>query len=67
MEKKAKSVRKIAVFQHLAESGIEVYSFDVHGHGKSEPTDKNQRALVWRFHDLVRSAACMSSIQGITG
>jgi len=40
------------VFQHLAESGIEVYSFDVHGHGKSEPTDKNERALVWKFHDL---------------
>lgn len=31
-----------------------VYSFDAHGHGKSEPAGKKDRAFVKKFADLVR-------------
>ena len=45
------------VFSRLSElHGIEVVSFDAHGHGESEPLAKDhpdERALVWSFSQLI--------------
>ena len=41
------------VFGRLSEHGIEVHSFDAHGHGSSEPQAKDERALVWSFSHLL--------------
>ncbi len=44
-----------AVFQHMAEQGVAVYTFDVHGHGRSQPDAPSQRCLVLSFNDMVRA------------
>lgn len=50
--------RYLPMFRRMAEEGgVAAFSFDAHGHGKSEPADKAQRALIWRFDDLVRTQA----------
>ena len=41
------------LFEHMAENGIETYTYDCHGHGKSEPHVIHERALVWDFNHLV--------------
>ena len=43
-----------AVFERLAKAGIAVHSYDCHGHGRSEPQEERSRALIWRFHHVVR-------------
>ena len=45
----------IAVFKLLAEAGIALHAYDCHGHGRSEPTEERDRALVWKFQHLVCS------------
>ncbi len=37
----------------MAEAGIAVYTYDAHGHGKSEPLDAGNRCLILKFDDLV--------------
>eukprot|EP00798_Chlamydomonas_sp_ICE-L_P010662 gene10662-12344_t len=41
------------LFLRMADAGIYVYSFDAHGHGKSDPVAKAERALVMDYHHLV--------------
>jgi acylglycerol lipase len=49
------------VFSRLSEMhGIEVHSFDAHGHGESEPQAKDERALVWSFSHLLDDLALMA-------
>ena len=38
-----------AVFKWLAQRGFAVCSYDIHGHGRSEPLDDNSRTT---FHDF---------------
>lgn len=45
-----------AVFARFAEQGIAVYSYDAHGHGKSQPLGQTERALVLSFQYL--ASAC---------
>lgn len=48
-----------AVHMELASSGIAVFGMDAHGHGRSEPREEDDRALVHDFRHLVRLlAAC---------
>jgi len=47
------------VFNRMSESGIAVYSFDAHGHGKSEPQEFAERAFVEKFPHL------MDDFQGV--
>jgi alpha-beta hydrolase superfamily lysophospholipase len=42
-----------AVWTELAQNGIAVFTFDAHAHGRSHPKDPEERAVVWRFEDLV--------------
>ena len=42
-----------AVHTRLAEAGIAVYGYDHHGHGESDPKEKQERALVHDWHHLV--------------
>ena len=44
---------KLAVLSNLAHSGIVVEAQEAHGHGTSEPTGDNDKALVWDFNHLV--------------
>ena len=44
------------VFEHIAGLGVAVYTFDAHGHGRSQPEAPSDRCLVTRFDDLVRSS-----------
>ena len=43
-----------AVHTELAGSGIAVFGLDAHGHGRSEPREEDDRALVHAFGHLVR-------------
>jgi hypothetical protein len=43
----------LADFEGLAAANIAVHSFDCHGHGKSEPAEDYNRALINRYDDLV--------------
>uniref|UniRef100_A0A383VAU1 Serine aminopeptidase S33 domain-containing protein n=1 Tax=Tetradesmus obliquus TaxID=3088 RepID=A0A383VAU1_TETOB len=47
------SHRKMPAFQQLADAGIAVYFYDVHGFGRSEPAEPSQRALIWSYTYLV--------------
>lgn len=51
------SLRAPPVFTKLAQAGIAVHSFDAMAHGKSDPKGKKDRAVIWRFKDLVRARA----------
>jgi hypothetical protein len=42
-----------AVFEHLSDIGVAVHTFDVHGHGKSEPKAADDRCLISNYKDLV--------------
>jgi len=42
-----------AVFELMADQGVAVYTFDAHGHGRSQPAEAVKRCLVARFDDLV--------------
>lgn len=46
------------VFQQLADAGVAVYCFDVHGHGESEPKEPQYRGLIRSYKHLVRIQAC---------
>ncbi len=57
------------MFSKLAGAGVSVFSYDAHGHGKSEPQGKQARAYVNAFSDLV-IAPCWRSThiaRGIDG
>ncbi|CAL5222462.1 g4830 [Coccomyxa viridis] len=41
------------VFGEIAKAGIAVHSYDCHGHGRSEPLEERDRALIWHFHHVV--------------
>jgi alpha-beta hydrolase superfamily lysophospholipase len=47
----------VAVFEHLAAAGVAVYSYDVHGHGRSEPLAPGDRGLINDYNNLVRARA----------
>lgn len=51
-----------AVCQTLADQGIEVTTYDAHGHGKSEPTEEGGRAFVGNYKHLVGLAVPHSTI-----
>ena len=52
-----------AVFSRIADAGIAVFTYDAHGHGKSEPLKDSERCLVNRFDDLVRvCCVCVSRV-----
>lgn len=42
-----------SVFVELAKAGVVVYTFDAHGHGRSDPSEPRNRALVQEFRHLV--------------
>lgn len=42
-----------AVFEAIAAEGIAVYSYDCHGHGRSQPKADNERFLVHSFKHLL--------------
>ncbi|GFR39898.1 hypothetical protein Agub_g403 [Astrephomene gubernaculifera] len=42
-----------AVCRYLADNGIAVYTYDAHGHGRSEPLDVNSRAYIQSYTHLV--------------
>ena len=44
------------VFGLAAEAGIALHALDCHGHGRSEPTAERDRALIWDFQHVVRTA-----------
>jgi len=46
-------LRARAVHSELAGNGIAVFGMDAHGHGRSEPRDEDDRALVHAFSHLV--------------
>ncbi|KAK9826121.1 hypothetical protein WJX81_005243 [Elliptochloris bilobata] len=46
-----------SVHTELASSGIAVFGMDAHGHGRSEPRDEDDRALVHAFSHLVEDYA----------
>jgi alpha-beta hydrolase superfamily lysophospholipase len=41
------------VFSRIADAGIAVFTYDAHGHGKSEPLEDAKRCMIYRFDDLV--------------
>lgn len=45
------------IFSRMSSNGIAIHSFDAHGHGRSEPSVKAERALVWQFKHLVSPSA----------
>ena len=49
------------VHTELAGSGIAVFGMDAHGHGRSEPSGEDDRALVHDFSHLVRSVSVPST------
>jgi hypothetical protein len=42
-----------AVFQQLADAGVAVYCFDVHGHGESDPKEADRRSWIKNYKHLV--------------
>ncbi|KIZ04797.1 alpha/beta fold family hydrolase [Monoraphidium neglectum] len=47
------SGRYTPVLQQIAEQGVAVYTFDAHGHGRSQPQEPDERCMISRFNDLV--------------
>ncbi|KAI8469469.1 MAG: Alpha/Beta hydrolase protein [Monoraphidium minutum] len=47
------SGRYTPVLQLIAEQGVAVYTFDVHGHGRSHPQEPAERGMIHRFDDMV--------------
>ena len=47
-------VRCGAVFGLAAAAGIALHALDCHGHGRSEPLEERDRALIWDFQHVVR-------------
>ena len=45
------------IFSRMSSNGVAIHSFDAHGHGRSEPSVKAERALVWQFKHLVSTSA----------
>lgn len=52
------------VFEQLANAGVAVYCFDVHGHGQSEPLEPRVRGWVQKWTHLVSLAAADSVSTG---
>jgi alpha-beta hydrolase superfamily lysophospholipase len=50
---------RAAVFEHLAKGGLAVYSFDAHGHGKSEPSSADGKCYIHSCQHLVRGVALL--------
>jgi alpha-beta hydrolase superfamily lysophospholipase len=50
---------RAAVFEHLAKGGLAVYSFDVHGHGKSEPSSADGKCYIHSWQHLVRGVGLL--------
>uniref|UniRef100_A0A383WFB9 Serine aminopeptidase S33 domain-containing protein n=1 Tax=Tetradesmus obliquus TaxID=3088 RepID=A0A383WFB9_TETOB len=46
------SGRYTPVFKHLADAGVAVYTYDVYGHGRSEPKEDNGRCLITDYNYL---------------
>lgn len=46
----------------MADQGVAVYTFDVHGHGKSAPLDRSERCMVQSFDDLVRAVVARAHV-----
>lgn len=53
-----------AVFEQLANAGVAVYCFDVHGHGASEPKEASERGLIRSYKHLVRWRAIQRTRAG---
>ena len=49
----------LVVHTELAGSGIAVFGMDAHGHGRSEPSGEDERALVHDFSHLVRPVSVL--------
>eukprot|EP00878_Enallax_costatus_P028579 GHUV01030877.1.p1 GENE.GHUV01030877.1~~GHUV01030877.1.p1 ORF type:complete len:232 (+),score=35.41 GHUV01030877.1:594-1289(+) len=47
------SGRYTPVFQHMADAGVAVYTFDVHGHGRSQPEESGDRGLIRSYTHLI--------------
>eukprot|EP00882_Tetradesmus_deserticola_P005694 GHRQ01005995.1.p1 GENE.GHRQ01005995.1~~GHRQ01005995.1.p1 ORF type:complete len:263 (+),score=86.57 GHRQ01005995.1:298-1086(+) len=47
------SGRYAPVFKHLADAGVAVYTYDAHGHGRSEPKEPHNRGLITNHTHLV--------------
>jgi acylglycerol lipase len=43
----------VEFLEALRSAGCSVFTFDAHGHGKSEPLKASDRCLVWRYDDFV--------------
>lgn len=41
------------VFRKFADAGVAAFGYDAHGHGKSEPKAAHERALIWKFDNMV--------------
>lgn len=50
-----------AVFEEIAKAGIALHSYDCHGHGRSQPLEERNRALIWQFHHVVRACSLLAS------
>jgi pimeloyl-ACP methyl ester carboxylesterase len=46
-----------AVFRHIADCGVAVHTYDIHGHGRSEPQEPRSRCYVRRWQDLASPRA----------
>ncbi|GAX72847.1 hypothetical protein CEUSTIGMA_g302.t1 [Chlamydomonas eustigma] len=57
--------RYCTFFEELSsKANIAIYSFDMHGHGRSEPKEEKSRAFVEHFEDLVDDASqCLDIIK----
>eukprot|EP00878_Enallax_costatus_P025750 GHUV01027576.1.p1 GENE.GHUV01027576.1~~GHUV01027576.1.p1 ORF type:complete len:138 (+),score=10.99 GHUV01027576.1:490-903(+) len=51
--------RKYAVFEQLSASGIAVYTYDMYGHGMSEPKEPADRAWVQDWQHMV---SCIQAV-----
>ena len=49
------------MFEPLAVAGVAVYSLDVHGHGRSQPTEPGERGLIRDYNHLVRCFSTSTS------
>lgn len=48
---------RCAVFTLMAEQGVAVYAYDMHGHGRSQPSEPDMRCYVESFNHLVGATA----------
>jgi acylglycerol lipase len=51
------------VFKHMADAGVAVYTYDVHGHGRSEPNGPGDRGLITDYTHLVGRAHVLGCLQ----